>query len=39
VGQRARSDRHTGVTILLREMRGQSPWRSRLQTNGGDQPP
>jgi hypothetical protein len=28
-GQRAHSDRHTGATILLWEMRGQSPWRSR----------
>jgi hypothetical protein len=31
--------RHTGATILLREMRGQSPWRSRHSGNGGDQPP
>ena len=38
-GQRARSDRHTGVTILLWETRGQSPWRSRQSPNGGDQPP
>jgi|GEM_PF-5755378 hypothetical protein len=31
--------RHTGVTILLWETRGQSLWRSRLSGNGGDQPP
>ena len=31
--------RHTGAAILLWEMRGQSPWRSRLTGNGGGQPP
>ena len=31
--------RHTGATILLWEMRGQSPWRSRLSGNGAGQAP
>jgi hypothetical protein len=31
--------RHTGVTILLWETRGQSPWRSRLSGNGAGQAP
>ncbi len=38
-GQRAHSDRHTGATILLWEMRGQSPWRSHQSGNGADQAP
>ena len=38
-GQRARSDRHTGATILLWETRGQSPWRSRQLGNGAGQAP
>jgi hypothetical protein len=31
--------RHTGATILLWEMRGQSPWRSHQSGNGASQAP